>query len=150
MKIKKVLNNNNDFLGFCKKLDESHNSIVREQRCPGASCCNGNEVYKNVYIMYDKDKPIGCIASTDVNNGMIEVARLYVLQEYRRQKIATKLLELVERNAKENGAKIINLDTYKRLIGAINLYKKFGFKIVPQFPELKDSYYSVCMSKEIK
>ena len=73
-----------------------------------------------------------------------------VLQEYRRQKIATKLLELVERNTKENGAKIINLDTYKRLPGAINLYKKFGFKIVPQFPELKDSYYSVCMSKEIK
>ncbi len=149
MKLIKVENTNSDFISLCKKLDDIHNEVVAEQRMPGASCCVENEIYTNVYIMYDGEEPVGCIASTDVNNKEVEIGRVYVCKEYRNQGIATKLLEKVEKIAKNNGAKYLILDTYERLVGAVNLYKKMGFKMVPTFESLKNSPFSICMSKKI-
>jgi len=149
LEIKKVKNTNIDFLSLCKKLDDVHNEVVAEQRMAGASCCEGNEIYTNVYIMYDNDKPAGCLAFTDVEKDIIEIGRVYVCEEYRKHGIATKLFEYAEEIAKNNGATSLILDTYERLSNAVNLYKKLGFKIVPQFPELKDSPFSICMAKEI-
>ena len=149
MEIRKVENTNRDFLELCKKLDDTHNTLVAEQRQPNANCCIGNEIYTNVYIMYDEETATGCIAFTDVTNEIVEIARVYVCEEYRKQGIATKLFENVEKIAKKNGAKILNLDTYERLSDAVKLYKKLGFEIVAPFPEIKDSPYSICMSKKI-
>lgn len=149
MEIRKVGNTNIDFLELCKKLNDTHNKIVAEQRQPNANCCIGNEKYTNIYIMYNEKTAVGCIASTDVKNETVEIGRVYVCEEYRKQGIATKLFENVEKIAKKNGAKILKLDTYERLVDAIKLYKKLGFKIVEPFPEIKDSPYSICMSKTI-
>jgi len=136
--IKKVESTNIDFLNLCKKSDDIHNEIVAEQRMVGANCCEGNEIYTNVYIMYDNNKSVGCLAFTDVENGIVKIGRVYVCEEYRKHGIATKLFENAEKIAKSNGATSLILDTYERLANAVNLYLKLGFKIVPQFPELKD------------
>ena len=149
MKIKKVENTNIDFLNLCKKLDDIHNEIVAEQRYPDANCCIDNEMYQNVYIMYDDKKIAGCLAFTNVKNKTAEIGRVYVCEEYRKRGIATKLLKHAEKITKNNGGKTLILDTYERLSSAISLYKKLGFKIVPQFPDLADWPFSICMSKDI-
>lgn len=149
LELMKVENTNTDFINLCKKLDDIHNKVVAEQRMPGANCCVGNDIYNNVYVMYDNKKPAGCLAFTDVEDGIVEIGRVYVCEEYRKLGIATKMFENAEKVAKSNGATLLILDTYERLANAVNLYKKLGFKIVPQFEKLKNSPYSICMSKQI-
>lgn len=85
----------------------------------------------------------------EVKIQLLKIGRVYVCKEYRNHGIATKLFENVEKVAKSDGATLLILDTYERLASAVNLYKKLGFKVVPQFEELKDSPFSICMSKQI-
>ena len=53
--------------------------------------------------------------------------RLYVKPEFRGKKIANKLVEKIIDDSKEIGYKVMLLDTFPFLEGAIKLYKKFGF-----------------------
>lgn len=129
--------------------ENKHNTIVAEQRAANSSCLYELETYKNVYVMYYGKRAVGCIAFSDVINGNIEIGRVYVREEYRNQGIATKIFEKVLKSSIEKGANSLVLDTYERLEDAVRLYKKWGFEVVPQFEELKDSPYSICMRKDL-
>lgn len=147
--IRRVKNNDPDFLLLVKKLDDIHNEVVAEQRSPNANCLNHLDNYTTVLIMYVDDKPSGCASITDVIDEEVEIGRVVVLEEYRGRGIATKLLLEIEKIAKEKGAKAMILDTYNRLSNAVSLYKKLGFKEVEHFPWLSHSPYSICMRKYI-
>jgi len=54
---------------------------------------------------------------------------------YRRIGIATKLMEVLVREAKKHGLKLIVLDVYENNYPARALYKKFGFKEVGRVPK---------------
>lgn len=149
MEIKQVTYDHEDFYHLCKKLDDAHIEIIAEQRYPNANCCIGNEKYTTIYIMYDHDQPIGSVALTDVKNGIIYIGRVFVDPKYRCQGIATKLLKTAELTAKQKGATQLHLDTYQRFHEAVCLYKKLGFEIVPQFEDIINSPYSLCMSKSL-
>ena len=149
MKIEMVKNSNFDFLHLCKKLDDVHNEIVAEQRYPNSNCCVGNEKYTSVYVMYVDNEAVGCLALTDVKDGVVVLGRVYVMDEYRKHGIATKLFDCAVKDAKANGAKTMILDTYSRLVSAVNLYEKLGFTVVPQLPGLEDFPYSICMAKQL-
>lgn len=148
-KIKKVTNKNINCLTLCKKLDDYLNEFVAEQRAPNASCLRSLNRFPNVYILYIDSTVAGYLASSDINNGIIEIDQIYVSDDFRNHGIATKLLENLEQIAKSLGANMLILDTYERLPNAIKLYKKLGFQIVPQFEHLKDSPYSICMQKNL-
>lgn len=150
LEIKTVSNKNIDFIKLCKELDNVHNTIVAEQRAANSNCLFELDIYKNVYVMYYNEQAVGCIAFTDVINGNIEIGRVYVREEYRNQGIATKIFDKVLKSSIEKGANSLILDTYERLEDAVRLYKKWGFKLVPQFDNLKDSPYSICMKKNLK
>lgn len=148
--IKVVANNNSDFIQLCKELDDVHNTIVAEQRAPNSSCLYELETYKNVYVMYFAEKPVGCIAFSNVIKENIEIGIVYVREKYRNQGIATEIFEKVLESSIKKGADSLTLDTYERLEDAVRLYKKWGFQVVPKFENLKDSPYSICMKKELR
>jgi ribosomal protein S18 acetylase RimI-like enzyme len=54
-----------------------------------------------------------------------------VLTTARKSKIGSKLLEVIEAHAAEQGCKRIFLSTTPFLEAAIRLYEKFGFRRVP-------------------
>ena len=137
--------NNKDFIQLCNLLEKEHIEVIKEQRSPKGNCLNNLDKFKYVFIAYDNLKPVGCLAMKDIVDGVVELGRLYVLPEYRNQGIATKLFEIAESNAKENNAKKLILDTYKRFEAAIKLYKKLGFYEIDNY--ITDSPYSVCMEK---
>lgn len=75
------------------------------------------------YILYriDKCKPYGL-----ENKGFIE--ELFVLQEYRRQKIGTNLiLEAIKNMAHDANVKFVFLNVFVKNVGAIKFYDKLGF-----------------------
>ena len=84
----------------------------------------------------------------DKIDDVIEVGRLYVLPEYRKNGIASMLFNNVFDKANDLKAKKIILDTYKRFESAVRLYKKLGFYEINNY--IADSPYSVCMEKIIE
>lgn len=145
IRINVVDNNDSDFIQLCYLLEQAHVEIIKEQRSPQGNCLNNLDKFQTVFVAYDDLKPVGCLAMKDMINDTIEVGRLYVLPEYRKNGIATMLFDNVLNKAKELNAKRIILDTYKRFESAIRLYKKLGFNEIENY--INNSPYSVCMEK---
>ena len=145
--IKSVEYNNPDFIQLCNLLEQEHVEVIKEQRSPKGNCLNNLDNFKIVFIAYDNLKPVGCLAMKEKINDIVEVGRLYVLPEYRKNGIALELFNNVFNKAKELNAKKIILDTYKRFEAAIKLYERLGFYEIDNY--IADSPYSICMEKTI-
>lgn len=66
-----------------------------------------------------------------------EICKIAVVEPLRRKGCGSLLLETALDVMEENGVETINLEVNTSNIGAINLYKKFGFEIV----QIKKDYY---------
>ena len=145
--INTVEHNNSDFNQLCNMLEKEHVEVIKEQRSPNGNCLNNLDKFKTIFIAYEDSKPVGCIAMKDKTNDTIEIGRLYVLPEYRKNGIASLLFNKVFDKAKELNAKKVVLDTYKRFEDATRLYEKLGFKEIDNY--INNSPYSICMEKEL-
>ncbi|NLP57286.1 GNAT family N-acetyltransferase [Lutibacter sp. B1] len=105
---------------------------------------------KNVVVAYENESPIGCGAFKIYQNSTIEIKRMYVSLLGRRKGVATKVLNELENWAKElNFTKCI-LETGIQQPEAIELYKKCGYTITPNFGFYENAENSVCFEKIIK
>lgn len=91
-----------------------------------------NENIESVWMVYSDDVPIGCIAYRKKSDGVGEVKRLFIRNEYRGRGISKKLLDTVECYAKKQGCHTLFLDTRTTLEPAVTVYRNFGFSIVFQ------------------
>ncbi len=86
---------------------------------------------------------IGCIGLSPRPNRGIELHKLYVRKDVRRQGVGTRLCELVESNAKERGASHLELWTDTRFETAHRVYEKRGYVRGPSTRELHDKSATV-------
>lgn len=91
-----------------------------------------NEDLEKVWVVYSDHLPTGCIAYRKKSDGVGEVKRLFIRDEYRGKGLSKKLLETVEGYAKELGCHTLFLDTRITLEPAVSIYRSFGFSIVFQ------------------
>ncbi len=105
---------------------------------------------KNVVVCYNDNTPVGCGAFKKFDDDKVEIKRMYVKPEFRGQGIAMKILSELEKWAAESGYSSTVLETGKRQPEAINLYKKAGYQIIPNFGQYEGVENSVCMMKEIE
>lgn len=91
-----------------------------------------NENIENVWVVVVDDIPAGCIAYRKKDEGVGEVKRMFIKEEYRGRGIAKELLKTVENHAREQGCHTLFLDTRITLEPAVSLYRAFGFDIVFQ------------------
>lgn len=91
-----------------------------------------NENLEKVWAVCSDSAPVGCIAYRKKGDGVGEVKRLYIKEEYRGRKWSKELLKTVESHAKEQGCATLFLDTRITLEPAVTLYRSFGFDIVFQ------------------
>ena len=85
----------------------------------------------NILLCYEEDTIIKGyiffkIINTNNNNGYL-IDGLYVIEEYRKNGIATKLLESGLNILNDTNVKFIDINVLSNNKSAINLYKKFGF-----------------------
>ncbi len=104
---------------------------------------------KNVVVLFKGNNPIGCGAFKLYEHKTVEIKRMFVKLEQRGQGIATKILEALEKWAKEIGFEACVLETGKKQPEAIALYLKNGFSIIPNYGQYKYVENSVCMQKKI-
>ncbi|MFC1397905.1 GNAT family N-acetyltransferase [Acinetobacter lactucae] len=103
----------------------------------------------------DQNRMIGTIAYRaydhrfDLNlpSNTIEVVKLFVLPEYRRKGIATKLCDMLFSYAKNNGITRLYLHTHPFLPAAEEFWTLQGFDVIKR--EWIDTYDTIHMSKSL-
>ncbi len=73
------------------------------------------------------DEIVGTCALIKVDDKEYEIAKMGVTEKAQGKNVGYELLQVILKEAKNRGAKIISLDTAKQLKAAIGLYQKFGF-----------------------
>lgn len=87
-----------------------------------------------LYIAEYEGNTAGCIALRPMEEeGMCEMKRLYVKDEFRGKGIGRMLTEKILADAQQIGYRIMRLDTLQRMDTARALYTKLGFKIIPAY-----------------
>ena len=104
---------------------------------------------KQVVVAYDNESPVGCGAIKAYSPDTMEVKRMYVPPERRGQGIASTILKELERWTVESDCTKCRLETGVKQPEAIGLYKKNGYKIIPNFGQYENVETSVCFEKKL-
>ena len=103
----------------------------------------------HVLLAYNGEKPIACGAIKKYSADLMEVKRMFVLPENRGKGIATLVLKELEKWANELNFKKCILETGINQPDAISLYKKNGYKIIPNYGQYANVENSFCFEKRI-
>ena len=110
---------------------------------------NKINLIKHAVVAYLDNKPVGCGAIKQYADQTTEVKRMYVLPEYRGQRIAAEILSELENWAHELGYTACILETGKKQPEAIRLYQKSGYTPIPNYGQYVGVENSVCMTKSL-
>ena len=92
-----------------------------------------------LYVAYEADVPIGCIALREIEPGVCEMKRLYLREAARGKGVGRRLIELVIADAREIGYGRMRLDTFPPKMGkAVRLYEAYGFREIPRYYDNPD------------
>ncbi len=140
---------NIDFLALVKELDLDLSIRDGDDR---VFYNQFNKLYKikHVVVAYENAIPVGCGAIKQYSDDTMEVKRMFTPLNLRGGGIASQVLYELEKWALElNYSKCI-LETGKRQPEAIALYKKNGYKIIPNYGQYENIENSVCFEKDLK
>ncbi len=103
-----------------------------------------------VVVAYENNFPAGCGAIKEYKPDSMEIKRMYVLPEHRKKGIASKILDELETWASELLYSKCILETGKGQPEAIELYKKKGYKLIPNYGQYSGVDNSLCFEKKLK
>ena len=83
-----------------------------------------------IFFAKYNDQIIGTVSLMKIDEETYELAKMAVTEKYQGKGIGKLLIEHSIKTAKESGAKKLILYSSTRLLPAIHLYKKYGFKEV--------------------
>lgn len=86
-----------------------------------------------LYLLYENEHIVGCVALRELKNESCEMKRLYVKPEFRGKGFGRILAKKIIQDAKEIGYKKMFLDTLDTMQAAVKLYTSLGFKDAPEY-----------------
>lgn len=110
---------------------------------------NKIDAIKEVLVAYQNEIPVGCGTIKPFSGNAVEIKRMFVHPDFRKQGIAVKILTELEHWAAELGYVQCVLETGKMQPEAIALYQKVGYQITPNYGQYIGVDNSVCMAKSI-
>jgi GNAT superfamily N-acetyltransferase len=135
-----------DFIELVKWLDAD---LAERDGSDHSFYAQFNKIHmiKHALIVYDNDVAVACGAIKEFSPGTMEVKRMYTIPAYRGKGMATRVLNELEKWAAGLGYDKCILETGKRQPEAIALYKKNGYKIIPNYGQYTGIENSVCFEK---
>lgn len=80
------------------------------------------------------DKTAGCIAFRKIEEGICEMKRLFVREDFRGLGVGRELIESLIKEAGIEGYQKMRLDTYPpKMQKAVKLYGSYGFREIPPY-----------------
>jgi putative acetyltransferase len=140
---------NHDFIKLVKELDTY---LAEKDGTEHSFYDQYNKIDKigHVVVAYKNKTTVSCGAIKELSAEAMEVKRMYTVPENRGEGIASIVLAELERWAAELGYAKCLLETGKRQPEAISLYKKRGYKVIPNYGQYVGIDNSVCFEKVIK
>jgi predicted GNAT family N-acyltransferase len=90
------------------------------------------------WVLTSDDAVVACVGLKSLAAGTVELKSLYVSAKSRRQGLGELLTELVEDEAREQGARRIELWSDSRFADAHRFYARLGYERLPRTRELHD------------
>ncbi len=139
---------NQDFIELCFLLDEGLNKLAggEENRKEYVEHNKLDDIH-DVVVGYDEGIAVACASFKHIDNNTVEIKRVFVREEYRGKGIAKSIMNEIENKAKEKGYSELVLETGRKMIVAVSLYKSLGYKEIPNYGQYKNMVKSVCMKK---
>lgn len=136
MKLIKLLDDNlNERYGELQKQYDKHNRV---------------DQIKDVVIIYKDEVPVACGAFKEYNVDVIELKRIFVKKENRRQGLSKLIISELEKLGTIKEYKYALLETGIKQYEAINLYRNTGYEIIENFEPYIGNTNSLCMKKELQ
>ena len=146
LRLNRTDSGNPDFMQLVRLLDEDLKIRDGEDHSFFAQF-NKIDALRNVVVAYYNGRPVGCGAVKAYAHEVGEIKRMYVRPEYRKQGVASRILQELENWAYELNFKEVILETGKAQPEAIGLYTKSGYQLIPNYGQYEKVESSVCMQK---
>jgi GNAT superfamily N-acetyltransferase len=148
IKIVRTSSDNPDFKELVKLLDAE---LAERDGADHPFYAQYNKIDKIKFavVAYENGKPVSCGAIKEYSNDTMEIKRMYTLPESRGRGIAAKVLSDLENWTKELSFERCILETGKKQPEAIALYKKNGYKLIPNYGQYAEVENSLCFKKEL-
>ena len=146
MKLKRSNQDDHGFQELVKKLD-AELAIRDGDDHAFYHQFNGITQLNHVVLCMDQDKAVACGAFKARTAQQVEIKRMYVLPDYRRQGLAEQVLIELEKWGAALGYEEAVLETGKAQVEALSFYPKMKYRIIPNFPPYEGVENSVCFQK---
>lgn len=139
-----------DFIRLCACLDSNLEELVGAQidRSKYTIYNQLDKIY-DVIVIYRDGEAIAGGAYRVYDEDTVEIKRVYLDQSFRGQGIGKELLRRLEADARIKGFRYAILETGELLEAATGLYKKTGYKVIPNYGSYTDMPESLCMKKKL-
>ena len=139
---------NKDFIKLIKLLDDDLNGQYGELQ-KQYDKHNKVDYINDVVIIYDDEVPVACGGFKEHDSESVEMKRVFVKKENRRQGLSKKVINELEKLVQAKGYKYAVLETGKKQIEAINLYKSSGYEMIENYGPYVGNGNSICMKKDL-
>lgn len=138
------------FVTLCEELDDYLEQLVgKEEKQPKYDKYNQRNNIHDVIVVYKDEKTIGCGAYKLYDGETIEIKRVYVDESMRGIGVGKELIRRLESYARIAGFRYAVLETDEIMTRAVEFYRKYGYKIIPNYGSHADKSGCVCMSKKL-
>ncbi|HYF75182.1 MAG TPA: GNAT family N-acetyltransferase [Candidatus Nitrosocosmicus sp.] len=110
---------------------------------------NRVDYINDVVVMYKGKAAIACGAFKEYDTNTIELKRMFVIKEHRKQGLAKAIIKELEDLAMSRGFKYAVLETGIKQYEAIGLYKSIGYCVTQNYGPYIGNPNSVCMRKKL-
>jgi putative acetyltransferase len=87
-----------------------------------------------LFLAFADENLAGCIALRKLEDGVCEMKRLFVREDFHGRRIGNLLIEYLIAEAKKIGYEKMRLDTYPpKMAKAVRLYESHGFREIPPY-----------------
>jgi GNAT superfamily N-acetyltransferase len=146
MIIKRITNTHRDFLTLTRELDAELKGIYGSLQALYDQH-NVLDPIDTAMVGYSDGAPVACGCFKTIDTERVEIKRLYVKPHFRRQGLSSEVLQALEVWAAELGYAAALLETGKKQPEAIELYRKFGYRIIANYGPYRGMENSLCMQK---
>ena len=148
-KIERTTSESKDFILLTKKLDQELKLIYGSTQ-EEFDQFNIIDNIETVIVAYINNTAAGCGCFKTFDKNTAELKRMFVDDQFRGEGIGAAILIELENWAKELGYASIILETGTVQIGAVALYKKYGYTVIPNFDPYIGNELSICFKKNLQ
>lgn len=148
MRLKRTDSDDRGFRDLVSQLDAYLLDIDGEEHSFFAQF-NGIDKIAHVVVAYDGELPIGCGAFKPYSETAVEIKRIFVRPDHRGRRIGGLVLSELESWAGEIAFTECILETGHRQTAAVQLYRRHGYLVIPNYDQYAGVDSSVCMKKAI-